>query len=280
VCRTSQDNVDRLASAATAYCEERFAGKYLDTMYVNDCKGSPDLFQRILREGSASPRARYSPVLEGRLGVVQLYGEAGDLRLLSKFAANLRDDQIYVLTDVISGVVGIFPFAISTASIVTREDSTAVPGLASDLTRLINNGGSIAARLGAPLFASIGTNVRTAITVYTQGGLLGQLAQSDSLSASGAFVLEGIGGFAIRKPDGNAAYLGDVIVGARLARAWKDSPLGPAPLDRKSFGYIQLAIGLTQGEGKLGVSVLLTNAFDKHVDGQIRRIVVNLSAIR
>ncbi|MGH7460075.1 MAG: hypothetical protein ACREMA_03480 [Longimicrobiales bacterium] len=279
-CRTQQMYVDSLGKVALAYCESRFAGKYLDPVYVADCKGAAPLYSRILNEGTATPRARYSPVLEGRLGVVQLYGEAGDLRLLSKFAANVREDQIFVLTDVISGVVGIFPFAISSASIVTKDDSASVPGLTSELTRLMNNGGSIAARLGAPLFASIGTNVRTAFSLYTQGGLLGDLSQTDSLNASGAFVLEGIGGFAIRKPDGHAEYLGDVLIGARLARAWRDAPFGPAPIDMKSFGYMQLVVGLTQGEGRLGVSVLITRAFNKDLDGRIHRMVVNLSAIR
>ncbi len=227
---------------------------------------------------------------KGRAGLEGLYASVGNLSLLSKFAANLRDDQAFVQTDVISGAMGVLPFAISTAVVVARGDTAivsgggakldTVQGPRSALTRLINNGGSLTARLVFPIAFDRGATHAFGASLSVEGGLLGPLGKTDSLKGSSTQVLEAVTKWAIRKPDSSAAEVGELFIGWRLGNAWSDGAIAPGISSRRSLRFTQVAIGLQTG-GSIGLSVLYSLPIKAaELTRFVPRLVLNLSAVR
>lgn len=192
-CRTHEDYVNQLSEQMESYCDRFPENSDRWEQCVEDAQNRT-LAQEVLMAGDASPHPIFVPFLQGRDGLVRAYRDYGEFDLLRKFSANVREDQIFVLTDVVSGAVGVFPFGVTTATIVTKDDSdttsnmVVVEGLTSDLTRLVSNGGSISGRLVLPVLTGMGPNARMGASVATQFGLVGDLqrtetAESDAWSA-------------------------------------------------------------------------------------------------
>jgi hypothetical protein len=287
-CRNSEENKTILKSLVEEYCDEQFP---TDTTRNRQCLEPLETLQHSLYEGLWSATLWLWPLTKGMRGLHDMYRDVGDLAFLSRFATNLRDDQIFVLTDLISGAIGIIPFAVTSATIVTKDDQVVlgegtaeedtVTGVTSDLTRVINNGGSLSGRVVAPILILRGPNVSFTSSAYTQIGLLGPLSNPDNLRASAAAVQEGMFRFTIRRPDITAAYLGDVLVGWRFGWAWSERDFAPRVIDRNDFFFLQLAFGLLQSD-HLGISVLLTVPIgvDDTFRQQLPDMVVNLTAVR
>jgi hypothetical protein len=205
------------------------------------------------------------------------------LTTFGQFAANLSDKEAYVVTDVISGLAARVLFAIQYAAVVTKSDEVdsatrrSIESERANALRLINNGGTITARIQMPLFAAGGSNAQGAVSTYVTAGLLGPMGNPDSLGASGSAVLEAVEVINVRDALQGLDLLGQVLIGARIGVAYAENAY--APSGRKHTAFIQASTGLRQGK-KIGLSVLITYPFDRDTRGLTPRLVVNFSAIR
>jgi hypothetical protein len=284
ICRTGIEKRAAFSAEISRFCQ----GKYSAQPMVDSCTKLVNQ-DSILRERLLGLTISTWPIGHGRAGIARLYESAGDFGVLTGFAANLRDDQVFVLTDLVSGALGAFPFAATTALVVTKTDTaivasgTATPdtinGVRSRLVRLINNGGSISGRILAPIYVYRGPTISFSQSVYAQVGLLGPLSHTDSLQGSGAMVAEAMFSFAVRKPDTSGTQVADLLVGMRLGEVWSESAIAAPVVNKREFGFFQLGVGLRTGE-KLGISILLTEPLGSpSARRYVPRLMVNLSAI-
>jgi hypothetical protein len=229
--------------------------------------------------------------------VLPLYDTAGvgDFDLLRRVASNISDDELYVTTDVVNGLIGGLIFGVSYAAIVSNKESLATrtdtlsakarEDAFSNVTRLINNGGTFSARIQAPLYAGGGTVMQHSGSVYLQLGALGPIGNRDSLHFSGAAVAEWLTGFAIRDHDlVHRDTKAELVVGVRGGFGWSTGE----PIVRSNrcddngkcftLPFAQLGLGLRQG-GTIGVSFLITVVPHEFKDFK-PEVAVNLSAIR
>jgi hypothetical protein len=213
-----------------------------------------------------------------------LYGNG--LRVFSGFTANVSDKDVLLLTDLVSGAVGLFPFGITHATVVSSADSQ--PNLSADTVRratenvleLMNNGGALSLRFQYPIAALGGANVKHSVSAYVQGGLLGPLGTPESVQGSAAGVLEYVAGIAIRRPDETAALLGELVVGVRLGVAGTlAGPVLTGVDPDRSFGFYQVGIGLQQS-GALRLSILINHVTRRASAQFVPDVILNLSALR
>jgi hypothetical protein len=281
-CREHRRN--ELSAAAREFCTREHFGN--QTLVDRCIQNAEDVLPQVISFGRTAPRTWYVPLRSGQEGLVRFYERASEFRFLSKFAANMRDDQIFVLSDIVSGAIDIIPFSIATATVVTKNDTASispdnvVEGVTSDLTRLINNGGTLTARAVIPLLVSEGTNVRSTTATYVQGGVIGPLSTADSLRLSGAWATESVVGFAIRRPDSTAEHIADLVIGIRLVRSFSEDPIASGFIDRRGFWTWQFGLGFVDKSGQLSLSFLLTHPFNDKVRDRIPRIMLNLAALR
>jgi len=272
----------RLAAAQRDTCTAQFPSP-ADSLR-QECIAVIDSF-RLARRKSGSRFWDTSLVLpRSRRQLRGLYGDG--LRVFSGFTANVSDKEVLLLTEVVSGAVGVFPFGITHALVVSSADSQ--PSLSADTVRratenvleLMNNGGALSARFQYPVLAIGGANVKHSLSAYVQAGLLGPLGQPDHAQGSGAGVVEYLTGLAIRKPDSTAVLLGELVVGVRLgvARTFSGPILQGVDQDR-SFAFYQLGIGLQQS-GSLRLSVLLNHVTSGASARFVPDVILNLAALR
>jgi len=217
----------------------------------------------------------------------QLAGLYGDgLRVFAGFTANVSDKEVLLLTDIVSGAVGVFPFGIAHAIVVSSADSQ--PNLSADTVRratasvlqLLNNGGALSMRFQYPVVALGGANVKHSVSAYLQAGVLGPLGRPEQVQGSGAAVMEYMVGLAIRNPDTTAVLLGELVVGLRLGIATTlVGPIVPGVDEDRSFGFYQVGIGLQQS-GALRLSVLINHVAAKASGRFVPDVILNLSALR
>ncbi|MDX2262271.1 MAG: hypothetical protein SFU84_11300 [Gemmatimonadales bacterium] len=206
------------------------------------------------------------------------------LALFNQFAASVSDKEAYVVTNAISGLAGRTIFAIDYAAVLVRDTAGSaasrreVEDAKSTIIRMINNGGTVAARLQWPIHAKGGTTFQSASSLSTRFGLIGPAGKSDSLRFSGAVVGEFMGALSIRDPGVSGNLLGELLLGLRVGMAYSEAPL-TTMADDKSLGFIQLAVGLRQ-ESKIGLSALVTWPLEERYKGLTPRLVLNLSAVR
>lgn len=230
------------------------------------------------------------PVLRRR-DLMPLFRSTGfeSLSILRQFATNIDDEQIFVISEVLSGSIGFLLFGVTYAAIVLDPDSVGnisadtVRNVTASLSRLINNGGTVTARLQYPIVAGGGTNHQHAASAYTQVGLLGPASEPDSLKASAAFVAEWVHGFTVRRTDVSDQVVAELIVGGRIGWGWSESLIAPGVSGKKSTGFIQLGVGVARigGEG-IGLSVLVTPPWllRDELEEFVPRAVINLSMLR
>ena len=183
--------------------------------------------------------------------------------IFPRLSTALTDDNVFILTDIISGYVGVIGFGVSQMIVVSNVEaetpagSDSVRRVTKDVLALINNGGTLSATLQYPIFAGGGANLQHGFSIYAQAGLLGPLAESDSLRFSAALVGEYARMMAIRAPDTTAALLGEVFVGIRLGAGYVPESIWLGVNDDKLVPFLQLGLGLRQ-KGAFTVSVLWT----------------------
>jgi hypothetical protein len=205
--------------------------------------------------------------------------------LFSRFAANVSDDEAYVTTDIISGLTGRVLFGINYAAVVVKDESgeteaeqRSIESQKANVIRMINNGGTVTARLLFPLLALRGPTGQGAASVYSSLGLIGPLGSTDSLKFSGTIVAEAVTTQSIRDVTQAASILGQVLVGARMGYAFSQDELLTATGD-KGFPFAQLVFGLLQND-KISLSVLYTYPFEKRYREFSPKLTANFAAVR
>lgn len=232
---------------------------------------------------SAIPMFGYN---RGELGAyMQQSGASESLAFASQFAANVSENEAYVLSNIVRGLAGRVIVSADYALVVVRSDTNnaakrdTVEGDRANLLRAVNNGGTLVARFTAPMFASSGANFSNAAGITLSGGFIGPLAQADAMLRHAAVsgVGEWLGSLAIRSLTGDATPTAELIIGSRVGYTLSDAPLrlkgGP-----KDIAYGQAVIGLRQN-GSMSVSALITVSNNKFND-LLPRVVLNFSAIR
>jgi hypothetical protein len=193
--------------------------------------------------------------------LTQARGTAG-IAVFGQFTANLSDRTAYVTTDVISGLAGGTILGIQYAAVVVK-DTTHAPAARSSIEdntatalRMVNNGGTVTARIQYPVYPGGGTTFQTASSIYGTVGVIGPIGNADSLRLSLSAVGEVMTGIAIRDAAAKGGVLGEVVIGVRGGTGWSESELVPGS-GHKWLPFTQLAVGVRQN-GKLGLSLLYT----------------------
>lgn len=195
--------------------------------------------------------------------VRQVYGGDG-VDLLGDVASTFKSDQIFVQTSLVSGAIGPVYFKASYGQLFSSE-TPEDPGLspeelrdrASDVLRLIQNGGSMTARAILPLLWGGGAASQQAAGAYVNVGTVGPLGESDSLRATVGVVIEGLVSVAIRNLvsyDLDA----DLFFGFRPGYQYVFGPDGIIPgNDARGLPFLQAAGGLRIG-GQTRLGIFLT----------------------
>lgn len=205
------------------------------------------------------------------------------LSVLTQFAANVSDDEMFVVSNVVRGLAGRSIFSLDHAAVVAKaeaENQEKRKELESDkstLIRMVNNGGTLVGKFYAPIFAESGATVSSTAGLQIGAGLIGALGQTETLHAAGTAVLEYQGSLAIRDIAGSGQQAAELLIGTRLGYSRSDAPLlqsgGP-----RGVRFGQLGVGLRRN-GELALSVLISKT-----ESQYRKLVpqlqVNFSAVR
>lgn len=210
-----------------------------------------------------------------------------ELGFLGDLFATASARSAYVATDVIGGLLGRSLFSLSYARVVVRDtvaDTNTTSLVANDeaaMQRLINNGGTVASRFVVPLWASGGTTAQRAISLYPVLGMDGPLDKPDSLSLVASLIGEGVMSLAIRSPNGSATQIGTLELGVRAGLLRADRALLSVARSPKGASFVQLGVGLRQGEGQMGVTVLYTAMTSRQLlRAYYPRFIVSFSALK
>ncbi|MGH7673782.1 MAG: hypothetical protein ACREMV_00805 [Gemmatimonadales bacterium] len=279
--------VDSLLRRDTLQARSDYCRKVpLDTLSESfaACVNAVDLERAVrLKTGRRFSEVAYL-MPSSRRDLLPLYSKG--LRVFSAFTANVSDEEILVMTDVVSGAVGVFPFGITHATVVSkagREDTladTVVQRATERVLQLLNNGGTLTARVQYPVLALGGTNIKHSASTYLQAGLLGPLGDRERIKGSVAGVVEYMVGFGIRRPDSSAALVGELILGGRAGFAnTLGGPIDPGVNSDRGFRFYQLAFGLQQS-GALRLSVLYSHILSRASNRFVPEVVLNFSVPR
>ncbi len=220
----------------------------------------------------------------------------GDIDFLRRFTAASSPKDLYITTDVVSGLIGRFTFAIGNAiSRSTRDTSDVessgakqlgtqgVEDATNTVLQMISNGGTVSARIGMPLYIGGGTTAQHGIAVYGLAGLIGPYSNTDSLRFAGSAVLEWAMGLTVRDRELNGGKpFGDLLVAARFGVGYGEGGIiqrqGCKHQKCRTMWFSQLAVGMRQGRSP-GLVMLVTWVPEKFKDFR-PKAVINLSALR
>lgn len=205
---------------------------------------------------------------------------------VTQFSANVSDDEAFLVTSLVRGVVGRTLFSADQAAVVTRSNDAdtakrnVVESDKANALRAINNGGTLFARFAYPLLVRSAALGSTVIGVSGGAGVIGPISSGDSTArrsgtASGA--AEILNSLPIRDPAGSNSVLADLVIGIRAGYTYAGAPLrangGP-----HGVAFAQFAVGLRQN-GAISVSALTTIANNGFND-LVPRLGVNFAARR
>ena len=254
---------------------------------VNEVKAMGDA------RATRSTQARYLPLqFPGSHGRTQLlrYLAASEVNesvgLLGDLVATGSPASAYVASDVISGLLGRTLFSITYARVVVR-DTTAdtltreiVATDAAAMQRLLNNGGTVAARFVLPMYAAGGVTTQRAMSFYPIIAVDGPLDAQDSLKVVVSLIGEYASAMVIRAPNSTATELGQLELALRGGWIASTSRLLSADKAPKTVGFVQLGVGLRQN-GKIGISVLYTRTTSRDVlQPYYPKYLVSFSALK
>ena len=251
--------------------------------------------ERIAADTSLKPQSHTTTLLKFRpplshdrwalVDYLQASAGPDGTALFSRFAANVSDDEAYVTTDIISGLAGRVMFGITYAAVVVKDETgntdveqRAIESQKANIIRMINNGGTVSARLQLPLFAVSGPTGQTASSVYSTMGLVGPTGNTDSLRFATTIVGELVTARSIRDFGLSSAVLGEVILGGRFGYALSEAELIRGTGD-KGFPFAQFVFGLLQND-KISLSLLYTHAFEERYRGFAPKLTANFAAVR
>jgi hypothetical protein len=205
------------------------------------------------------------------------------LSVFSQFAANISDNEAFVITNVVRGLAGRAIFSTDYAAVVTKSSEAdsakrnVVESDKSTLIRMVNNGGTLVARLYGPMFAQAGSTMSSTGGISLGGGVIGPIGEADKLHGVGSIIGELAASIAIEDLTGSAQQTAALLFGLRGGFARSDAALISTHND-KGIGFGQLAIGLRKN-GEMSLSILLTQTQSKFSD-LLPRIQVNFAALR
>lgn len=275
-----------LAERRTTFCtdsapaaEQSLCKNAIDVDVIREKKSPSPLHSRwVLRPGILHPRDQIENYLRESTG-------SEDLKLFSRFAANIAEKNAYVVTDVISGLAGRAIFAINYAAVVVKEDAElplaerrTIEDQKSTIIRMVNNGGTLTGRFQLPVHAMVGPTFQSASSVYGTFGLIGPTGNTDSLAFAGSAVAELSTALSIREPGESAGLLGSLALAGRIGYAFSENELLGGTND-KGFPFAQVAVGLLQN-GKVSLSALVTWPLEDKYRPFAPKLVLNLAAIR
>jgi hypothetical protein len=211
-------------------------------------------------------------------------GASDAFSIASQFTANVGEDEAYLVSTLVRGLVGRTIFSADQALVVARSGDSdptnrkAIENDRANALRAINNGGTLVARFTLPLYARSGATLAQAYGVSASAGVIGPITGDDSLRTGVASVAgEALLAIPIRDLGGSSTVLADLVVGLRGGYTYAGRAVLAGRMHRDvSFG--QFVIGLRQS-GALSVSALVTVANNK-VNELVPRLAINFSAQR
>jgi hypothetical protein len=205
------------------------------------------------------------------------------LSVFSQFAANISDEEAFIVTNVVRGLTGRAIFSADYAAVVTKSDEAdaakrdVVESDKSTLIRMVNNGGTLVGRFYGPMFAESGTTISSTGGLSLGAGVIGPIGETDKLHSVGSIVGELAGSVAIRDLAGTAQQTAALLLGVRGGYARSDARLIADNSD-KGIGFAQFAIGLRKN-GEMSLSILITQT-KKNFSDLLPKLQVNFAAIR
>lgn len=202
--------------------------------------------------------------------------------LFSQFSSSVSDKEAFVSTNIISGLAGRVIISINYAAVVVKSDSAdttarkAIESNTSTIMRMVNNGGTLSARLLMPIHATSHATFSSASSLYLTAGMVGPLTTSDSAGLGLSAVGEYMSRISLRDPIQYSSQLGDIVLGARVGIGFSGE--GLTDQKRKTIVFGQIATGLIQNN-KMSLSVLVSMV-PKRYKEYMPSLQVNLSAIR
>jgi hypothetical protein len=216
---------------------------------------------------------------------VRSSGGSGGFMLASQFAANVGDDEAYLVSNIVRGIAGRLIFSTDYALVVTKAEGTTaaerdtIESDKANMLRAINNGGTLVARFTTPFHARSGTTISSASGLSFSAGFLGPIAEDDptrrNAAVSGA--AEALMSMAIRSLAGDAQQTAELVMGGRAGYTRSDGPLRVSGGDR-DVSFFQGVVGLRQS-GSMSVSALVT-LLDRGFTDLVPRVVLSFSATR
>jgi hypothetical protein len=252
-------------------------------------------FGRTGNDASA-PGERYIPlgfpVWSTRRPRVAKYARAsgGDdgFSIVPQFASNVSENEAYVVTSVIRGLIGRGIFSVDQALVIARSDEDdpkkrkSIESEKANILRAVNNGGTLVARFTMPFYAVTSSTASRAAGLVVSGGVIGPVSDNSADTtkqryAAGSASLETIWSFPIRGLSGLSDVLGDLMLGGRIGYTLSGGSLRTEG-GFKDVGLGQFVLGIRQSKA-LSVSALVT--FANHgFNETIPRIGINLAAKR
>jgi hypothetical protein len=284
-------NPSRTQAAITRFCEtKQELQKDCTTVLIADSLIAHGAILPVAYRSHALPFAwPFAKRAERNHEVLQQYLNAShaatDLSVLNQFAANLSDKTAYVTTDIISGATLGTLLSIQYAAVVVKDSNQApdrrhpIEDNTATALRMINNGGTVTARILYPFWSSGGTNIQQAVSLYGTVGVIGPTGHTDSLRFASSVILELMNGIAIRALGAGADVNGELVIGVRGGFGFSEDELIPNS-GRSTLPFGQLGIGLRQG-GTLGLSLLYTYLGNNTVfRPYYPKFLVNFTALR
>lgn len=289
---------DEFKAAADAFCESQRAtdGK---PFKLEECKAALSIATIRSRFGFGPPpgdverplRETYFvglPLLVTRSQLARFMRESGagnSFTFANQFAANVSDDEAYVVTNIVRGLAGRSIFSADYAAVVTKsdEDSAVVRDtIESDkanLLRAVNNGGTLVARFAFPMMARTGGSVQWATGITVGAGVIGPVAEDDDSRRNGVYssAAELVTAMPIRSMTGDNEQTAELVFGLRGGYTRSDGTLKVGG-GYKDVGFGQAVIGIKQNSN-ITVSALVTLA-NHDFQSLVPKLTLNLSALR
>lgn len=202
-------------------------------------------------------------LLHDDIAIRALYA-GGKVQLLGGFTTAVTASRAYMSSDLVSGIYGRVHFDLSLAEVVAASDTGTTfqarkqlgDGVAN-VMRLVNNAGTVAARIVVPIVVGGGTLSQHSFGFAFSGGAIGPLGNKDSLVANIGAVLEATSTGSIRDPD-TYKMNAELVLGVRLGINYvfvKDRIA--AATTGQMLPFAQVAAGIRQSS-KLRFGVLYT----------------------
>ena len=289
----SKGEADSLAADAGRFCAEEVG---IERTVCTDALSPDNLIKRFgtERQRARTPHETYIrpslPLGTPRPQVSRyLRFSAGNpnFSVIPQFAANISDEEAYVVTSLVRGLIGRGIFSADQAIVVARSGDPdpakrdAIENDKANALRAVNNGGTLVARYTMPMYAASGATASGALGLSLSTGVIGPIADTDGPESARNFVgsgaFEALTSFPIRGFGATNEILADFVLGSRAGYTRSGGSLRSSG-GSEGVGFFQLMLGLRQN-GVLSASALVTFATNGFND-LVPRLGLNLAARR